>query len=100
MGYLSDVVWHHLERIKPMYRDTLGISFPKETGPLFRAILKRHNIVHRNGKTKTGEAIQVSAEEVRVLIKEVEAFVTHIDSGLAGLRNSAENPVQEGGGEF
>lgn len=80
--YLADVVWHHLERVKPMYRETLEVEFPENIGPIFRAILTRHDIVHRNGKTKDGEEILITDAKVRQLIEDVEAFVRHIDERL------------------
>ena len=87
-SYLVDVVWHHLDRVKPMYRDTLEIEFPTEIGPLFRAILVRHDIVHRNGKTKTGDEIIVTPEQITELLREIEMFVRHIDKQIASLRAS------------
>lgn len=94
--YLADVVWHHLERVKPMYRDTLGVEFPENLGALFRAILTRHDIVHRNGKTKDGQEIVVTGEDVRQLIADVEALVMYIDERLPvrpeqSLASQAEN---------
>ncbi len=81
-GLLVDVVWHNLERVKPMYRDTLGIEFPKDIGAVFRAIVKRHDIVHRNGKTKTGEGIPIVRQDVIDLITSVQAFVHDVDTQL------------------
>lgn len=80
--YLADVVWHHLERVKPMYRETLDVEFPDNIGPIFRAILTRHDIVHRNGKTKDGEEILITDESVRQLIADVEELVRYIDERL------------------
>lgn len=85
-SYLIDVVWHHLERVKPMYRDTLGIDLPDDIGPLFRAILVRHDIVHRNGKTKTGEEILITREQITDLLERTEAVVQHIDKQISVLR--------------
>lgn len=79
-SYLIDVVWHNLGRVKPMYRDTLGIDFPNDVGTIFRAILKRHDIVHRNGKTKEGDEIIVVEKDVRELIHAAELFIQEIDS--------------------
>jgi len=81
-GHLVDVVWHNIERVKPMYRDTLGIAFPKDIGAVFRAIRKRHDIVHRNGKTKDGEEILISRQDVLDLISEVQAFTHDVDEQL------------------
>lgn len=44
-SYLVDVVWHRLDRIKSMYKATLGIDFPVDAGAILRAILVRHDIV-------------------------------------------------------
>jgi hypothetical protein len=37
-AYLVDVVWHHLHKVKPMFRATLGIDFPANSTALFKAI--------------------------------------------------------------
>ena len=79
-SYLIDVVWHNLGRVKPMYRDTLGIDFLDDKGAIFRAVFKRHDIVHRNGKTKDGNEIIVVEKDVRELIQATELFVQKIDS--------------------
>jgi hypothetical protein len=81
-SHLVDVVWHNLGRVKPMYRDTLGIDFPKDIGPVFRAIVKRHDIVHRNGKTKAGEDIAISRQDVIDLISAVQALTHDVDAQL------------------
>ncbi len=85
-SYLVDVVWHHLDRVKPMYRATLKIEFPDDMGALFRAIHVRHDIVHRNGKTKSGEEIIVTRDHIFDLIRGIETFVQHIDKQLATIR--------------
>ncbi len=81
--YLIDVVWHNLGRIKPMYRETFGIEFPSDSGEIFRAILIRHDIVHRNGKTKDGKEIHISPTDITGLIGVVEKFVQQIDTQLS-----------------
>lgn len=85
-SYLVDVVWHHLHRVKPMYLDTLEIEFPSEMGPLFRAVHLRHDIVHRNGKTKDGKEIIVTAMDVSDLIGQVETFVQELDKQVASAK--------------
>lgn len=84
-SHLAEVAWHNLDRVKPMYRDTLGIEFPSDLGEVYRAILIRHDIVHRNGKTKSGDDIQILPEDVKKLIDEIERFVKHIDANLSKL---------------
>lgn len=86
LAYLTNVVWHHIQRVKPMYYTTLGIAFPKDLGAIFLAVPIRHDIVHRNGKTKTGEEILITQKDIEDLIGAVETFVQHIDTQLAEMR--------------
>jgi len=85
-SYLIDVVWHHLDRVKSMYRDTLGIKFPDALGPLFKAILVRHDIVHRNGKTKSGEEIIVTRNQIAGLLCQIDTFVQCMDQQVASVK--------------
>ncbi len=80
--FLIELIWHRLDRIKPMYEKTLNIEFPTDLGEIFRSIRIRHDIVHRNGKTKDGKDILVTKEDVKNLIKTVKQFVQHIDNQL------------------
>jgi len=82
-AYLVDVVWHHLGRVKPMFKATLGVSFPEEMGGLFKAVIVRHDLVHRNGKTKDGKQHDISPKMVRKLIEHAKEFVSHVDKQLA-----------------
>ena len=51
--FLLGLSWHNLPRIEPLYKDVLGIAFDTGyKGNLLPAIAVRHDIVHRNGKTK------------------------------------------------
>ena len=86
-AYLIDVVWHHLQRVKPMYKDTLGVEFPADMGTIFRAVHMRHDIVHRNGKTKEGAELFVSTEHVEKLVQAVQAFVQDIDTQVAEVKS-------------
>ncbi|PJJ67335.1 HEPN domain-containing protein [Chryseobacterium geocarposphaerae] len=72
------VVYHNLDKVKPMYKDTLNIEFPN-FAKIARAIEIRHDIVHRNGKTKEGEYITISKDDIGDLISEVEDFVNEIE---------------------
>ena len=80
--YLIELIWHRLDRVKPMYEKTLDIKFPDDLSTIFRAILIRHDIVHRNGKTKDGKEIVITQEKVTELINAVKQLVQHIDAQL------------------
>lgn len=80
--YLLDLMWHNLAKIKPMYKTTLDIDFPDDLKELFRAVVHRYDIVHRNGKTKEGENLTISRDNVLEVITNTSILVTHIDNQL------------------
>lgn len=91
-SYLVDVVWHNLGRVKPMYKAVLGVEFNNEIGDLVKAVLKRHDIVHRNGKTKSGEDIVLTKSDVTELVAKVECFVQDVDLKVREIRSNEETP--------
>ena len=78
---LVDVIYHDLPKVKGMYQDTFGIEFPN-IGDLMSAIKTRHDMVHRNGKNKEGEKIEITKELVDDIIEKVELFVKDIDENI------------------
>ncbi|MBK8945758.1 MAG: hypothetical protein IPM32_10895 [Ignavibacteriae bacterium] len=87
--HLLDVVYHNLDKVKGMYEDSLNINFPT-ISDLILAIEIRHDLVHRNGKNKSGETIQISKIDVDNLIKKVENFVYSIEQELKSKREFEE----------
>ena len=83
---MNNVVWHSIERVKRMYKETLGIDFPEDIRAILRAVKDRHDMVHRNGKTKEGGEIIVTKNDILELISSVKAFVQTIDTKLAKLQ--------------
>lgn len=84
---LVDVIYHDLPKVKGMYHDTLGIDFP-DIGGLMKAIKTRHDMVHRNGKNKEGEKIEITKELVTEVIGKVELFVKDIDEKITKAQQS------------
>ncbi len=76
--YLTTFIWHRLDKIKQMYKDTLGIEFPEDVVALENAIRIRHDIVHRNGKTKNGEYHKFDRKKVIDLMGEAKNFALGI----------------------
>lgn len=85
--YLADVVWHNLPRVKAMFDDTLGIKLP-DIGDLMKAVVKRHDLVHRNGKMKNGGQWLISREDIKALIAAAEKLVIGVEAGLNDLRGA------------
>lgn len=78
--YLLEIIWHNLAKVKNIYHSFLNYDFPKNMNFLYKAIAKRHDIVHRNGKNKSGNDILVSREELIELMDKVHAFAEDIDN--------------------
>lgn len=78
---LLDVVWHNVGKTKAMYEDVLGIKLG-DVGKIASAVQRRHDIVHRNGRTKEGSVITVSAHDILALINEVETLASRIEVKL------------------
>lgn len=81
-SYLQDLVWHRLDKVKPLMAQGLKIDVP-EIGELMKEVLVRHDIVHRGGRTKDGDHVTVFANQVRGVAGKVRAFVDAIETELA-----------------
>ncbi|QCQ21268.1 hypothetical protein [Desulfoglaeba alkanexedens] len=66
-----------------------------------KAILKRHDIVHRNGKTKSGENIVLTKNDVTQLVSKVEHFIQDIDVKMREIRANKEmQPTADTAADF
>ena len=82
--YLGGVVWHRLDKVRKMYNATLGVSFPSDLGAIFRAVLVRHALVHRNGKIK-GEEVVITKRIVEDLAEKIEELIKYIEEQVRDL---------------
>ncbi len=80
--YLFNIVWHNLAKVRCMYRDVLGVNFPDDSSAIYAAVVIRHDIVHRGGRTKTGKFHNLRDSDVEKLLGGLELFVTAIDREL------------------
>lgn len=71
---MLDTIYHNLPIVRNMYRDTFNISFP-DFSEIYKAVLTRHDLVHRNGYTKSGEIAEVNKGVINELINNVKNFV-------------------------
>ena len=78
---MLDVIYHHLPKVSGMYKDTLNVQFP-DFGEIYKAVLKRHDLVHRNGKDKEGNEVVVDSEMIKKLTTDVKDFITQIDDQI------------------
>lgn len=79
---LLSIIWHDLAKVKSFYKYSLDIEFIKDLKEIFRAINKRHDFVHRNGKTKKGEEIIISKQEIEELIDQISKLIEDINKQI------------------
>ncbi len=80
-NHLLEVVWHRLDKVQPMYRDTLGIDFP-DMRELYKALIARHDCVHRSGKMKEdGQGRVFEEKDITNLLSEADRLVRWIEAG-------------------
>jgi hypothetical protein len=78
---LLELIYHNLPRLRVIYRSALAIEFP-DVSPLMRDVGVRHDIVHRNGRSKDGKEIEMNRHRVDDLISKVRKFVEEVDKQL------------------
>lgn len=74
---ILDTIFHNLPTIKNMYQDTFSVNFPSIT-EIYKYVLVRHDLVHRNGKTKDGADVNITDEYIDMVISETKDFVEKI----------------------
>jgi len=75
---IKNLVWHRLNDIDYLYKNTFNIKFNVST-KLLDIISVRHDIVHRNGFDIDGGTVEVNAQNVVDAIGVVGDFILDID---------------------
>lgn len=78
---ILEIIYHNLAKVSNMYKSTFKIEFPN-IADLSRCVSVRHDLVHRNGRTKEGEVIVINKEMVTDLIDKASNFVDDIAQKL------------------
>lgn len=79
--YLAGLLYHDLAKVFEIYRLVLQVDiFPSKEikERLMRAVKARHDIVHRNGKNKEGEVLDIQTNEVVNVLDDLLTFATHV----------------------
>lgn len=85
--YLKDLIFHDLKKVKPMYLSVLDIDFG-DVAWLFKAVLVRHNCVHRNGFDKDGNQQEIEGDAIVELVKQCTHLVSEIEEQLIARRET------------
>ncbi len=78
---MLDTIYHNLPSVSQIFKDTFKIDFPS-IKEVYECVLKRHDLVHRNGKTKDGTPVETDENSVKELIDKVTNFVEEIAKKL------------------
>lgn len=78
---ILDTIYHNLPIVRNMYKDTFNIDFPNFS-EIYKAVLIRHDLVHRNGFTKDGQQVEITKEDINQLINDVKGFVRKLVTEL------------------
>ena len=78
---LRDIIYHNLPKVKGIYKDVLDIDLG-EIGVLCKCVNTRHDIVHRNGKTKSGDIISIERKDIEELAKAVSDMIENVESQI------------------
>ena len=79
--YLQQLVWHRLDKIVPLMSGSLQIARPA-IDKLMAHVVVRHDIVHRGGRTKDGARVNIDADELSALRKDLVEFVDGVEVAL------------------
>ncbi|HYD03241.1 MAG TPA: ribonuclease H-like domain-containing protein [Alphaproteobacteria bacterium] len=83
---MKTVTFHNLSTASELYKNVLGITFPKDLKELSVAIYRRHNLIHRNGKDIEDNFILITYNDLTDLIKLVRDFISYIHKESLNLR--------------
>lgn len=74
---ILDTIFHNLPTVRNMYVDTFSINFPA-IKDMYKYVLDRHDLVHRNGKTKDGKEVGISDDYIDKVIFDTKDFIEKI----------------------
>ena len=84
--YIQKTVWHRLDRVMPLFSSSLDIEIP-EIKQLMEYIVIRHDIVHRGGRTKEGNHVEITLDKLSELRDCVATFVEKIEREVTSKRD-------------
>ncbi|EES5529517.1 HEPN/Toprim-associated domain-containing protein [Escherichia coli] len=77
---LDGIAFHNLSKAKEIFRNVLIVEFDSSIfGQLCKSVSIRNDIVHRNGKDKKGNIVNVSIGDVQALRVMIMQFISNID---------------------
>lgn len=88
---LDSLMYHDLPKIKQIYK-VLNVDIG-DIGDLAKAVIIRHDIVHRNGKDKDGNQRLITREMIEELSSKVAYLIYDVSNQMAFVDTLGEMPV-------
>ncbi len=79
---LSDILFHNIQKVIKTYEAVLGVSIDIEKDEVIEIMKIRHDIVHRNGKTKDGNNIVISEEDIMKMFVSIKIFAEKLQQQI------------------
>lgn len=86
---LREIIYHNLSVVENLYKAVLNVEF-QSYGELAKCVLARHDIVHRNGKDKEGNPVNVTKGDVQTLAQNISDFIKDIESQIYNNEHAEE----------
>lgn len=84
--HLRSILYHNLAKVDVLYGIALKIKIldhSDDKGSLFKAVILRHDCVHRNGFDKEGNELKIFNKKfVRDSADQIKSFVENIENAL------------------
>lgn len=76
--YVMKTSYSNVDTIKKTYRDVFNASISDLKGKMKAIFMYRHKLAHRNGRNKDNSYINISNEELDMLITDINDFIKQI----------------------
>lgn len=83
LGKLSDNLFHDIPKVMKMLSGIIEKKLDVSISDVCRVTSTRHDIVHRNGKNKEGESIEIALSATLEALSAVETFANQLRYKLA-----------------
>lgn len=93
--YLQSLIYHNLSKIHGICAQAFGVRVltgGDRDARLLKAVNKRHDLVHRNGKTKSGDLVAIDQGELEELFIDIAAFADEFYAALTAATSSPAAP--------
>jgi hypothetical protein len=103
--HLISASWHNIEVVLKLYKDTFSINATNNwpIAEIESAIIKRNHLIHRGGKDKDGNIVEITDFDLNILLEKATLIAKYLYESLDIAINeveSSEQPIHEFECEF